>query len=136
MNVGTRLRVLERQRRRETLVTCPQCHHAFPLEAHPAMLPPLPPFEGLRQLPYADLLRMYQERNRLDGTPAVRCPRYDERVLLPARPRTWPPGRRGTSGCGGCPTTSCSGWTSRVGGDEPAPPAEEPGAGAAARPGP
>ena len=83
MSVRTRLQALERQRRREALVACPRCRHAFPPEEHPAILPPLPPFEELRQLPYADLLRMYQERNRLDGTPAARCPRCGERVPLP-----------------------------------------------------
>ena len=47
------------------------------------MLPSLPPFEELRQLPYVDLLWIYQERNRLDGTPAACCPRGGGRVPLP-----------------------------------------------------
>src|SRR4051794_25065438 len=67
MSVRTRLRALERQRRHGTLVTCMPCRHAFPPEQHPARLPPL---EELRQLPYAELLRMYQEWNRFGNTPA------------------------------------------------------------------
>ena len=43
----------------------------------------MPPFEQLRQLPYAELLRMYKEMIRLDGTPVGRCPNCGGRVPLP-----------------------------------------------------
>src|SRR5262249_36056470 len=68
MNVRSRLRALEQQRRQAELLACPRCRHAFPLEEHPATLPPLPSFEELQQLPYANLLRMYHKWNYLDGT--------------------------------------------------------------------
>jgi hypothetical protein len=61
-------------------VTCPHCHRAFPPEQHAATRPRLLSFE---ELPYAEFLRMYQEPNRLDSTPAACCPRCREWVPLP-----------------------------------------------------
>jgi hypothetical protein len=66
------------------LVACPHGRHAFPPQEHPGALPSLPPFEELRQLSYAELLRMYRERARLDGIPASCCTHCGGRASLPA----------------------------------------------------
>jgi hypothetical protein len=59
MSIRTRLRALERQKRRATLVTCPHCRHASPPEEQQVALSLLPSGEELRQLPAAELVRMY-----------------------------------------------------------------------------